>query len=343
MIKFSFICTLCLTAFFSIFAQPTWKIVHSELIVKQPPFQECHASTIAEVAPGKIMASFFGGTGEGEKDVTIWLTASENGKWSEPVIIADGIINDTLRYPCWNPVLFKNSEGKLFLFYKEGPRPFSWWGMVKTSTDNGSSWSLPEKLPTGILGPIKNKAVQLADGTILSPSSKEENNVWKVYLERSKDQGKNWQLISVDTGNTFKVIQPTILLYPHQRIQMLCRSNQDKIVESWSANNGTTWSQLATTQLPNPNSGIDAVTLKSGWQMLVYNPTTKGREWSNGRQKLNVAISKDGRTWKDVVVLENGTSEEFSYPAIIEASDGKVHITYTYDRKNIKHVVLAHN
>jgi predicted neuraminidase len=341
MTKYILTSAFCFIAFCNIFAQPKWKMLHTEMIVQNPVFKECHASTIVEVAPGKLMASFFGGTGEGEKDVTIWLANCENGKWTAPAIIADGIINDSLRYPCWNPVLFKNKEGKLFLFYKEGPRPFNWWGMVKTSIDNGATWSVPEKLPAGILGPIKNKPVQLEDGTMLSPSSKEENNVWKVYVEKSADQGDSWQLIPVDTSNIFKVIQPTILLYPHHRLQMLCRSNQDKIVQSWSNDNGKTWSKLSLTQLPNPNSGIDAVTLKNGWQMLVYNPTTKGKEWSNGRQKLNVAISKDGRTWKDVIVLENGTKEEFSYPAIIETSDGRVHITYTYDRKNIKHVVLA--
>ncbi|MDB5278312.1 MAG: sialidase [Ferruginibacter sp.] len=342
MTKYFLTTAFCFTAFCSIFGQARWRVLLSEMIVQNPVFQECHASTIAEVAPGKLMASFFAGTGEGEKDVAIWLATCDHGKWTTPAVIADGIINDTLRYPCWNPVLFKSKDGKLFLFYKEGPRPFNWWGMVKTSDDNGVTWSLPERLATGILGPIKNKPVQMVDGTIFSPSSKEENDVWKVYIEKSTDKGNSWQLIPVDTGNAFRVIQPTILLYPHQRLQMLCRSNQDKIVQSWSNNNGQTWSKFSLTQLPNPNSGIDAVTLKGGVQMLVYNPATKGKEWSNGRQKLHVAISKDGLNWKDIIVLENGTSEEFSYPAIIETTDGKVHITYTYDRKNIKHVVLAY-
>ncbi len=75
-------------------------------------------------------------------------------------------------------------------------------------------------------------------------------------------------------------------------------------------------------------------------RILVYNPTTSGKEWSNGRAKLNVAMSKDGKQWTEIAVLENGTSEEYSYPAVIQASDGKVHITYTYNRRNVKHVVL---
>lgn len=340
MMRYIFTVIFFITIFLTAAAQPSLKKVSEELVISNAPFKECHASSIVEILPGKLMVTFFGGTGEGEKDVTIWQATQQNNRWNFPVSIADGIVNDALRYPCWNPVLFKTSGEKLFLFYKVGPTPAQWWGMFKTSMDNGKTWGMPQKLPDGILGPIKNKPVQLWDGSVLSPSSKEENNVWKVYMEKSTDTGNTWQLIPVDTGSKFKVIQPAVLAYPDKRIQILCRSDQDKIVQAWSEDEGKTWSKLSTTQLPNPNSGIDAVTLKNGWQLLVYNPTVKGKDWANGRQKLNVAVSKDGTVWKDVVVLENGTSEEFSYPAVIETSDGKVHITYTYNRKNIKHVVL---
>ncbi len=94
------------------------------------------------------------------------------------------------------------------------------------------------------------------------------------------------------------------------------------------------------TSLLNPNSGTDAVTLKSGTQLLVYNPALPGKDWFNGRGKLRVAQSTDGLAWQDIAVLEDGAKEEYSYPAIIEAQDGRVHITYTYNRQNIKHVIL---
>ena len=123
-------------------------------------------------------------------------------------------------------------------------------------------------------------------------------------------------------------------------MQILCRSNQNRIVESWSEDGGRTWSGLATINVLNPNSGIDAVTLKDGTQLMIYNPTERGKEWFNGRAQLAVAVSSDGKKWEQVMMLENGKKEEFSYPAVIQTSDGRVHITYTYDRKNVKHVVL---
>jgi predicted neuraminidase len=65
----------------------------------------------------------------------------------------------------------------------------------------------------------------------------------------------------------------------------------------------------------------------------VYNHTP------DARSPLNVALSEDGRKWKMVLVLEDRKGE-YSYPAVIQTSDGKVHITYTYLRRSIRHAVL---
>ena len=78
-----------------------------------------------------------------------------------------------MRHPCWNPVLFDVPGAGLMLFYKVGPSPQTWWGMVRTSRDSGRTWSEARRLPDGILGPIKNKPVRLADGTLVAGSSTE--------------------------------------------------------------------------------------------------------------------------------------------------------------------------
>jgi alpha-L-fucosidase len=323
------------------FAQHSWAIVKQELLFKSPPFQQCHASTLVEVAKGKFLVACFGGTQESKPDVSIWLTTVDNQGVSTPQRVADGVVNDTLRYPAWNPVLFNVRGGDLLLFYKVGPNPREWWGMVKSSPDNGRTWSVARRLPPGILGPIKNKPVQLANGTILSPSSVEEvAGRWRAHLEKSTDLGKTWQWIPVDTTSALDVIQPSILTYPAGRLQVLCRSKQGRIAQAWSTNGGASWSKLSQTSLLNPNSGTDAVTLKNGTQLLVYNPALPGKDWFNGRGKLRVAESADGQHWHDVATLEDGSTEEYSYPAIIEGQDGQVHITYTFNRQNIKHVIL---
>ena len=321
-------------------AQSAYIKVREELVFQDAPFAQCHASTLLETANGEILAAWFGGTHEGNKDVKIWTSGNYDGKWTAPKAVAEGNFGAAGTFPLWNPVLFRSSENKIFLFYKAGPNPRDWWGMYKTSLDQGKTWSEAIRLPDGILGPIKNKPIQLSDGTILSPSSTETMENWKVHIERSTDQGKTWQKIPVDPDTEFGVIQPSILTYPDGRLQILCRSKQGNVIESWSKDNGLTWTKMKRTELLNPNSGTDAVTLKNGSQLIVYNPLIPGKEWFNGRFKLNIAESLDGRKWKDIMFLEEGKNEEYSYPAIIQTKDGRIHISYTFDRKNVKYIII---
>jgi predicted neuraminidase len=342
--KFQFLTCLVLIGFtaFSQNRVPDLKLVKQRFIFNNPPFESCHASTITELANGKLIAAWFGGPHEGHEAVNIWISTLSEGEWSKPVIIADGIQQDGKRYACWNPVLFTARSGKLFLYYKVGPSPREWWGVMRSSEDNGVTWSKATLLPDGILGPIKNKPVQLHNGDIIHPSSTEslDEKQWLVHIERSDSNSENWQKISIDS-DSFGVIQPTILVHPDNKLQLLCRSRQNAIVQTWSTDNGKSWSPLSKLHVLNPNSGIDAVTTKQGFHVLVYNPAPSGKEWFNGRNELRVAISTDGLNWKDVYQLERQQEGEFSYPAIIQTKDGMLHITYTHGRRNIKHVVLA--
>jgi len=327
-------------------------LVHAELIypLDDRPTPQVHASTLVET-PSGIVAAFFSGTHEKNPDVGIRVTHLENGKWTRPVEVANGVQNDKLRYPAWNPVLFQPKEGPLMLFYKVGPDPREWWGMLITSDDDGKTWSEPKKLGEdpaigALLGPVKNKAVQLEDGTIIAPTSterkKDDDTFWMVHFEISKDNGKTWEVVGpINDGVEFDAIQPSILFHKDGSLQILCRTRQDVISESWSTDNGQTWSPMTATSLPNPNSGTDAVTLADGRQLLIYNHSTKEGEEPKGRNILNLAISDDGKNWKPFMTLENEPNESgYSYPAIIQSKDGMVHMTYTYDRKTVKYVVV---
>lgn len=317
----------------SVFAASQPGLVTSEFIYEIAPFPQCHASTIAE-SQGGLVAAWFGGKHEKSPDVGIWLSRKEDGKWTSPVEAANGVQSASKRYPCWNPVLFQSKTGPLLLFYKVGPSPGTWWGMVMTSADGGKKWSEPHRLPEGILGPIKNKPVQLGNGDILCPSSSEDNG-WRVHFERTPDLGQTWQATGpVNDGREIGAIQPSILLHRDGRLQALVRTRQGKIGQVWSEDQGKTWGTMTLTSLSNPNSGIDAVTLKDGRHLLVYNHTTKGRS------PLNVAISTNETAWQAALVLENAAGE-YSYPAVIQTSDGLVHITYTWKRQRVRHAVVA--
>jgi predicted neuraminidase len=310
-------------------------LVSSEYIFETAPFPSCHASTLAESKSG-LLAAWFGGTYERHPDVGIWVSHYQQGKWSPPVEVANGVQSPEVRYPTWNPVLFQPSQGPLMLFYKVGPSPSEWWGMVTTSDDGGHTWTTPRRLPDGILGPIKNKPIELADGTILSGSSTEHDG-WRVHFEISHDRGETWSASPpVNDGKKILAIQPSILRYADGRLQALGRTRASGIFQIWSADNGQTWGEMSLTGLPNPSSGTDAVTLSDGRQFLVYNHNPNYK----GRSPLNVAVSTDGEQWQAALVLEDEPLHQYSYPAVIQTRDGLVHVSYTWRRERIKHVVI---
>ncbi|HVC96489.1 MAG TPA: sialidase family protein [Pirellulales bacterium] len=304
----------------------------AEFIYEKAPFPSCHASTIVEAEPGRFLAAWFGGSREGADDVAIWLSRYD-GRWSEPEKIAD-----EPGKPCWNPVLFRRRKsGEIQLYYKAGPSPDTWSGFVRTSADGGHTFGVSRILPAGLLGPIKNKPLELDDGTILAPTSVESYRAWACWVERSGDGGKTW----TKHGPIFHpehaegIIQPSILRRTDGSLFMLARSTRriGQICRSTSLDAGCTWSPAeAIKDLPNPNSGIDAVTMADGRHALVYNPT------HIGRTPLVLALSADdGATWKTIHVLEDAAGE-YSYPAVIQAADGSLHMTYTWKRQKVRHV-----
>lgn len=343
MMKTILLVLICLGMGTLVFSQPDrWRngIITDEFIYEKAPFPSSHAATIAET-PSGLVAAWFGGTREGHPDVCIWMSRNAGGKWSPPELVADGIQNDTVRYACYNPVLYQVPGGDLILFYKVGARVAAWKGWMKVSKDAGRTWSTAKALPDGFLGPVKNRPVLLKNGTLLCASSTEGNG-WRVHFETTSDQGTTWKKIGpINDGKTLNAIQPSVLFHKDGRLQILCRSKNRAIVESWSSDNGNSWSPLAKTMLPNNNSGTDAVTLADGRQLLVYNHVLPPDTLAKGpRTPLNVSISQDGREWFASLVLEDSPISQYSYPSVIQSQDGMVHIVYTWRRERIKYVKI---
>ena len=311
--------------------------------------ESCHASSLVRLENGDFICVWFQGSSEGADDVKIWGTASRNGVWDNPKVIAQHS-----GMPCWNPVLFRMASNRIMLFYKCGREISSWKTMYKVSDNNGKSWSNPEELVKGDIGgrgPVRNKPIRLKSGRILAPGSL-ENGPWRSFVDTSDDECITWRKsnevcitlpeiqrlnenykeipVSEQSYHGRGVIQPT-LWEGEGKIHMLLRSSEGWIYHSRSDDEGESWSTPEPTVIPNNNSGIDAVRTQDGRVYLVCNPV--GESWGK-RTPICLYCSEDeGVHWKKVMTLDEGEGE-FSYPCIIYDEDS-LFITYTWKRINI--------
>ncbi|MBI1318035.1 MAG: neuraminidase (sialidase) [Candidatus Hydrogenedens sp.] len=303
------------------------------------PFEQCHASTLVQAADGTVLAAWFAGTKEKHPDVGIWFARQQEGKWSEPFRIAK--INETAH---WNPVLFRDAEDEIHLFFKIGPEIPFWQTYWMSSEDNGQTWSEPVELVPGDQGgrgPVRSAPIVLSDGSWLAPASTEYQG-WFPFADRSTDHGETWDrsenfTCDKDALGGTNAIQPTLWESEKGHVHALLRTQYGYIWKTESKDYGKTWAPVEKTELPNNNSGIEALRLPDGRVLLCYNPV--GGNWGD-RTPLDLAISSDdGETWKTVAHVEDDADKdsEFSYPSMKMSVDGKsVLLTYTWQRDKVR-------
>jgi alpha-L-rhamnosidase len=360
-------------------------VLEAQFVYENADFPQCHSATLCFAENGDLLCAFNGGTAEHEPDTKVRLCRKPAGSdtWTAPEAVA---VPDKDRYCLDNPVLFRIPEPgePLLLWYKirpgynmkEGEIDLStiafWEARLKKSYDNGQTWSDPEPLPEGFLGPIKDKPVW-HDGRLVcgsSVQSKYAHIPHRIHFEWSDDRGATWHWAEPDSvqlsipcklrkpgrvgenvdvpadpdryyGNWLPIssIQPTILIHKDGSLQALSRTGNGKMSVTWSRDNGASWGPETLTDIPQNGSGIDAVTLPDGRFALVYNDfeTLPGRS-GGPRSPLKVAVSEDGLNWTDVVTLEDDAIKEYSYPAVICDDEGCLHIAYTWRRYRIKYV-----
>ncbi len=323
-------------------------------------FASCHASTLAVLPGGRLLAAFFAGAREGAGDTAIWLCRGDASGWAAPerVLAEPGL-------PHWNPVLHAEGEA-VWLFHKVGATVHDWTTRLARSQDGGATWDAPRPLVPGDpapRGPVKNKLLVLSNGAWLAPASVEDDRHWDAFTDRSEDRGGSWTRADVplahgegggdpsggrweglagnalwesEPARVFRwdgVIQPALWQDACGDVHMLLRSTRGRAYRSDSTDGGRSWGAAYPTALPNNNSGLDLARLPDGRLLLASNPVAGN--WGR-RTPLTLACSEDdGGTWHTVSELEAGPGE-FSYPAIV-AADGAVHVTYTANRTGIVH------
>ncbi|MGC8793308.1 MAG: exo-alpha-sialidase [Bryobacteraceae bacterium] len=302
----------------------------SELIFQRIPGAPAHhASTMVETPEGDLLVAWYGGSYESSDDQALYLSRRRKGQkqWSEPLVL----IPHSLQPP-GNAVLFRDPENRIWLVWgrMEAGRPLRRGGgwsecrlFQRFSTDGGRTWSSDQEIPGSFGWLSRNPPVTLSDGTLVLPLSSREG---PVFL-RARDPASGWTRSAPLAAGT----QPALAVRPDGSLLALLRS-APRILSSESGDGGASWTPPAATALRNPNAGIAVARLASGRLLLVFN------ESETARTPLAVARSHDGgQSWREPLALESNPGE-YSYPCVIQSSDGMIHVTYTFRRNSIKHV-----
>jgi len=200
------------------------------------------------------------------------------------------------------------------------------------SSNGGQTWGHPVFLRVDWGWMTGCKPILGTQGEILLPLYEENGS---AFVLRSEDGGLTWESSTIVENET-GLIQPTLAPLSDGRLLMYLRTYEPAggtIWQSVSEDAGRTWSPPTRTQLPNPNSRVALEALASGRLALAFNDT------GNGRTPLTLGLSEDdGKTWPYRLDVETQPGE-YSYPALIQASNGLLHLVYTYQRTHIAHVV----
>ena len=162
-----------------------------------------------------------------------------------------------------------------------------------------------------------------------------------VLMAITDDDGAHWRVSTplVGGGN----IQPSLVRRRDGSLVAYMRDNgppPKRLMRAESRDRGETWGPVTDSEIPNPGSGADVISLADGTWAFIGNDT------ENGRHTLAVWLSDDeGRTWKWRRPLENDPARKggFSYPSLIQTRDGLLHATYSHavpEGESIKHAAF---
>lgn len=339
----------------------------TEAIIPPGPWESAHAPALLETKLGTMLCCWFAGSFEGLADVNIVVSRLPKKAecWEEP-----RYISNENEFSNQNPSLFIAPNGEIWAMYTSqlaripGKDNMQYTSVVKkqVSTDDGLTWSEPE-IVFPEQGTFARQPIQiLSNGRwiygnwICSDGEKGlagDPSAFRI----SDDEGKGWKLVNMPKSNGR--VHPNVVELENGKLIAFMRSREaDHIYISESNNYGDSWSEPVPSGLPNNNSGISALKLKSGRIAIAYNHSsapstyTKKGAWPGLRCPVTIALSEDGgKTFPFIRNIERGegyigegnrsNNNQYEYPYLMQAEDDKLHLVYAYkNRLGVKWVML---
>ena len=301
-----------------------------------------HCSCLCELPDGNLVATWHAGGNEKKKSLSIYGAFYNPAKdeWTAPVMFA----NTDDRTDCDPVLLFDNEKNELWLFYQTMHHGKIFGDKYKTgyslctiryqkSTDHGKTWEKWKFLRNLWGWVIRSKAVVLQNGNWLLPLHREFLQ-YQAMFYKSKNNGKSWQRVGrLKAPNG--CLEPTVVQFPDKHLLAFMRTRNGYTYKAESYDNGSHWSKPESTGLFNPSSAVDSIITRDGILLLVFNDS------QTTRAPLTIAASVDGgNTWIKKTNLIPETQGQFSYPSIIQGHNGDIHVTFSWQRKDIAHLKI---
>jgi len=311
-----------------------------------------HAASLIALKDGGVRAFWFAGSREGARDVVINTAVFDPqvARWSAPTVVTDRVKAEKglSRYiaKLGNPVPARMADGRMQLFFVTvsigGWAGSSISSMI--SDDEGLTWGQPQRLITSPLinlsTLVKSPAVPFADGRLGLPAYHEWIGRFGEFLRIEASQVIDKRRMTSGRG----AIQPAIFLDGPQTASALFRqtrpsSQAKQIPVSETKDAGQSWIVAKDLEIANPNAALTTLTLTNGTRLMVLNNIETGRH-----RLVMMMWDQNSTQWKVVQVLENDEllandqRREFSYPYLVSANGEDAHLTYTWDRKKIRHL-----
>jgi predicted neuraminidase len=324
-------------------------VFHSYFADSGMPVGIAHSPSLCELPDGRMAAVWYAGSREGARDVGISLAEFDphaEPSWSDPRVIMD-VSRATRDLGRWvrkvgNPVIFSDHAGTVSLAYVSvsvGGWSASSLNVTK-STDQLVSWNRSRRLSLSPVGNISELVrcppITMASGEVVLPIYHEFIGKFPQLLWLShQGAGMTWSKTRMAGGRQF--LQPTVVpLSSHYAVAYYRNAEHGgplTMAESHDA--GRSWGPTQELDLPNNDSSVSALRLTDGSVLLAFNDD------SRGRSNLKLAVSRDGRqNWKRLATLDEEQGEKFAYPYMIRASDGMIHLVYSWKMQRIRHVVF---
>ena len=305
-----------------------------------------HASALATLANGDLLACWWAGQRESAPDVRLYVARWRDGRWSDAHAVVDReALSRALHVGVrriGNPVLWVGPDGRVHLYLVA--TGLGGWAASRVaqlvSEDQGASFVATRMLPltplwnTSVL--VRTNPVAVADGGWLMPAYFELGNKYPMVISFDRNGEPRWvQRIGVSTTT----LQPALLPLSgtHLRAVMRDIGPQRRVQQAVSHDAGMSWEDLPSATLANHDNSVAGLQLSGGGYALLHNDVVPSG--GSSRQWLRLSTSVDTTTWLPGSDVRRGVKgDEFSYPSLVQIGR-QLHVTYTQQRRAIAHHV----